>query len=254
MPLQCPSAGSKHCLWVAVYLGGTAFKQQSQIFDSSPSHLSAQPSPDVKAHLAIKHSHKTLIHPLFRLLRPLLTQLPMITQSAFDFTTQARAVRMYMCECVCVWVHVGKGERTAREVLDRGQATDTWRAKKNPSTLVFRQAGSHVHEHCGAPTGRWAVTCTQIHTDTDLPPSTRCLSVASLSLPSAVSQIPDDVLTGGLSDWRWGCVMTDLGLYQWPAHCQLAVWRLTGRLKIQTCRRSCLTPCPFTYFFFFPSF
>lgn len=81
--------------------GGTAFKQQSQPFDTSPSHLSAQPSPDVKAHLLIKHSHKTLIHTLFFwTLWPLLTQLPMITQSAFDFTTQTLS-----------FVHAGRGER-----------------------------------------------------------------------------------------------------------------------------------------------
>lgn len=99
-------------------------------------------------------------------------------------------------------------------------------------------------------------TCMQTHTNTDPPPTTtttRRLSVAFLSLPLAVSQIPNDVLTGGLSDWRWGCVMTDQGLYQWPAHCQLAVWRLTGRLKPKTAAFPARLPASlhfFSYFFF----
>lgn len=67
-----------------------------------------------------------------------------------------------------------------------------------------------------------------VHTHTHTHP---VVPVAFLPLPWAVSQIPGDVLTGGLSDWRYDCVMTDSGLYQWPTHCQLAVWRLTGRLK-----------------------
>ncbi len=83
-------------------------------------------------------------------------------------------------------------------------------------------------------------------------PSTRRPSVAFFSLPLAVSQIPDDGLTGGLSDWRWGCVMTDQGLYQWPAHCQLAVWRLTGRLKPKTAAVPAWLPLYIFLFFFFP--
>lgn len=163
----------------------------------------------------------------------------MITQSAFDFTTKAPH---------CVHVYVGKAGKKRREEreeeeerggLDRGRATDMCERKKetkkkNNSTFIYRQARTH--------TQTWDV------------PSTSRLSVAFLSLPLAVSQIPDDVLTGGLSDWRWGCVMTDQGLYQWPAHCQLAVWRLTGRLKPKTAAVPAWLPASLHISVFFFSF
>lgn len=175
----------------------------------------------------------------------------MITQSAFDFTTQTWAVGMYTCERA----HAGEGEGMGEGEVRTGVAPQTC-ASEN-STFIYRRAGSRRHRRRRARRESWADTCKQTHTHKHRSfPSTRRLSVAFLSLPLAVSQIPDDVLTGGLSDWRWGCVMTDQGLYQWPAHCQLAVWRLTGRLKPKTAAAPAWLPASlhisFFLFFFFP--
>ena len=130
---------------------------------------------------------------------------------------------VYVCVCEC------RRERRVEwegEGPDRGRATDMCE-QKEAHLYTDRHRQGRRGGGGGGLSGR-------MHANTHKhgsPPSTRRLSMAFLSLPLAVSQIPDDVLTGGLSDWRWGCVMTDQGLYQWPAHCQLAVWRLTGRLK-----------------------
>ncbi|KAK5857474.1 hypothetical protein PBY51_010720 [Eleginops maclovinus] len=86
----------------------------------------------------------------------------------------------------------GKGRERG---LDRGRATDMWKQKR----------------HIYVQTNGLAQTQTQLRTEsrlmhantqTQIFPSTRCISLAFLPLPLAVSQIPDDVLTGGLSDWR----------------------------------------------------
>lgn len=143
-----------------------------------------------------------------------------------------------------------EGEEEERGGLDRGRATDMCERQKrqkknNNSTFIYRQARRHK---------RLSAEQARTHTQTWDVPSTSRLSVAFLSLPLAVSQIPDDVLTGGLSDWRWGCVMTDQGLYQWPAHCQLAVWRLTGRLKPKTAAVPAWLPASLHISVFFFSF
>lgn len=134
--------------------------------------------------------------------------------------TWALGTFMYGC------VHARQGEMNGRESLDSGCAIDVWAKTAHLYT--------NMQVHIGTNTTVHSAKQTQAHKHTQIFHSTRLLSVAFLSLPLAVSQIPDDVLTGGRSDWRYGCVMTDLGLYQWPAHCQLAVWRLTGRLKPKT--------------------
>lgn len=233
MPLQCQSAGSKHCLSAAVYLRGTAFKQQSQLFDTSPSHLSAQPSPDVKAHLPIKHRHKTLIHPLFRLYSLSSHNYPWSHNQHFFLR-----LRPELSVCIL------RERKQASEGPDGVCAGE----KKKRGIFIYRRTSWHRcrqgAEQTHAPK----------HTQTDLPLCLLSLSVAFLSLPLAVSQIPDDVLTGGLSDWRWGCVMTDQGLYQWPAHCRLAVWRLTGRLKPKTALIPAWLPASLHIFPFFFSF
>lgn len=157
----------------------------------------------------------------------------MITQSAFLFTTQTWAECMYF-------------ERA--QASEWGSGWGLCREKKKRGIFIYRRTSSHRcrqgAEQTHAPK----------HTQTDLPLCLLSLSVAFLSLPLAVSQIPDDVLTGGLSDWRWSCVMTDQGLYQWPAHCRLAIWRLTGRLKPKTALIPAWLPASLHIFPFFYSF
>ena len=220
MPLQCQSAGSKHCLSAAVYLEGTAFKQQSQLFDTSPSHLSAQPSPDVKAHLPIKHSHKTLIHPLFRLYGLSSHNYPWSHNQRLILRLGARAVGMYMS--------VRDGERKwGGGGLDRGRTSDMCEWKNGP--FMYRQVRRHKRAEQHANTHKHKIANLPPPTPTPPPPPTISLW-PFLSLPLAVSQIPDDVLTGGLSDWRWGCVMTDQGPLSvtstLPACCLKINWQI----------------------------
>lgn len=187
MPLQCQSAGSKHCLSAAVDLRGTAFKQQSQLFDTSPSHLSAQPSPHVKTRLPIKHSHKTLIHPLFRLYG--------LSSHNYPWSHNQRLIlrlRPELRACISVSVCMpgkarGRGGRVRTEVVPQ-----TCASKNSP--FIYRQAGSRRHEQGAARS--WGDACMSTHKHRSLL-ATHRLSVAFLSLPLAVSQIPDDVLTGG---------------------------------------------------------
>lgn len=243
MPLQCQSAGSKHCLSAAVYLRGTAFKQQSQLFDTSPSHLSAQPSPDVTAHLPIKHSHKTLIHPLFRLYGPLLTQLPMITQSAFDFTTQTRA---YVYARVCARREEGEGAGGP----GRGSRHRHGRAK-TARLYTDRHVDTDAAAH--GPTA----ACTQTHsahTQTQIfplhPPPLCGLSLLALSCFPDCRWRPDrraEWLEVRLCDDRPGPLSVTSTL---PACCLKINWQI----ETQNCCRSRLTPCLFTYLFFFFSF
>lgn len=152
------------------------------------------------------------------------------------------------CGYVYVWVCEGEKGGEGGEVSGQGSCHRHVRAK---TARLYRQAGSRTPQR-----ERAEQTHACKHTNSRSSPPPRRLSVAFLSLPLAVSQIPDDVLTGGLSDWRWGCVMTDQGLYQWPAHCQLAVWRLTGRLKPKTAAVPAWLPASLHIFFlfFFSSF
>lgn len=128
--------------------GGSAFKQQSQLFDTASSHLSAQPTRDLKVHLPIKHGNKNANTPSLYIffspsLRPLLTQLPMITQSAFDFTTQTRAAGMYTC------AHRSEEERGERG-KEKGRGTSghweggrvvpqMWMSKKKKNQVQFKK-------------------------------------------------------------------------------------------------------------------
>lgn len=240
---------------------GTAFKQQSQLFDTSSSHLSAQPSCDLKVHLPIKHGYKTLIRPLYIFFYPVFMGAPHTithdhTISVWFYDSDASCQYVF----VCSQAREGKGKRGKGE-RGRGMGClDTWGwgvmlchrcgwTKKIKSSLKKKQK---LKQCCldGEQSRR-----THSNTQTCPPHTTttirRRLSVAFLSLPLAVSQIPDDVLTGGLSDWRWGCVMTDQGLYQWPAHRQLAVWRLTGRLKPKTAAVPAWLPASLHFFSFF---
>lgn len=156
----------------------------------------------------------------------------MITLSAFDFTTHTRAVGVYRRESARV--RRGEGKKGGSEVWTGVVAPPCARATTAAHLYPHRPARIDTDMSVHRLIEERTHACKPTNTQTQIFPSTRRLSVAFLSLPLAVSQIPDDVLTGGLSDWRWGCVMTDQGLYQWPAHCQLAVWRLTGRLKPKT--------------------
>lgn len=125
--------------------GGTAFKQQSQLFDTSPPHLSAQPSPDVKAHLP----HKT---------RPQNTN----TSSFFsprNFTASPHTIThdhtisvwFYDSDISCVYecfVYArrseergGKKKYGGQQAFRTGAAPETCVSKR--STVIYRQASSH---------------------------------------------------------------------------------------------------------------
>lgn len=86
------------------------------------------------------------------------------------------------------------GKARGREGLDSGCAIDV--LAKTAHLCTDRQA------HIDSNTTVHSAKQTHAHKHTQIFPSTRLLSVAFLSLPLAVSQISDDVLTGGLSDWR----------------------------------------------------
>lgn len=71
------------------------------------------------------------------------------------------------------------------------------------SRHIYIQAGGLTHVDTNTTTHTTELNRNSMHTNTHRSfPSVCLLSVAFLSLPLAVSQIPNDVLTGGLSDWR----------------------------------------------------
>lgn len=80
--------------------------------------------------------------------------------------------------------------REGVEGLDRICTTDVRKQKKPKKTPAHLCTDGQADMDGDGATGR------------HMRPSACCLSVAFLSSPLAVSQIPDDVLTGGLSDWR----------------------------------------------------
>lgn len=168
----------------------------------------------------------------------------MITQSAFDFTT--RAVCMYMCQCVCM---PGKARERGGKVPDTGCATDMC-GQKQAHLYTGRRAGSrrhkHYHAHDRAEQKQHAHKHTQIF-PLRLPP------LCGLSL-LALSCFPDskwrsdrraEWLEVRLCDDRPRPLSVTSTL---PACCLKINWQI----ETQNCCLYCLTPCLFTYFFFFP--
>lgn len=206
--------------------GGTAFKQQSQLFDTSPPHLSAQPSPDVKAHLPIKHNHKTLIRPLF----------PLYGFSSHNYPwSRNQHLVLWLSFC-------GRKRKGGAKAPNLGCCRRHEWAKR--STFMYRQASSHR-------LGSWADRCTLTHTQEPRspPPPLHPLSLCSISL-LALSCFPD-------SRWRpdrraeWVEVRPSddrprpLSVTSTlPACCLKINWQSETQN---------LTHCLFTYIFFLPA-
>lgn len=136
--------------------------------------------------------------------------------------------RGYVYECVRRREKMGRGGGSGQ-----GSRHRHVRAKKGP--FMYRQARRHKHRRARTR----ELSSMRTHTNTrsptsppnPTPPPPPAISLwPFLSLPLAVSQIPDDVLTGGLSDWRWGCVMTDQGPLSvtstLPACCLKINWQI----------------------------
>lgn len=157
----------------------------------------------------------------------------MITQSAFDFTTQTEAVGMYMC------AGRGEGARVWTGVVpqtcgsENGTCMYRW-ARADTNTVAHREQ-THACKH----------------TDTDLPLNP--LPLFGLS-PLALSCFPDsrwrpdrraEWLEVRLCDVRPGPLSVTSTL-------QACCLKINWQIETQNCCRSCLTPCLSTYFFFSP--